>query len=211
MVKYRQILLWLFAISFGLAGLLFGWKIQNEKFTGKVALVMLGKQLPERDFVKQEIEQFYHFKVTKLPSEKLPPKAYYKPRNRYKANLILDRLAEIKPASQDKIIALTKKDISAKTTKSEDWGIIGLARLGGECCVVSTYRLKKYQPTEAKFKARLAKVSLHEVGHTLGLKHCESGTTYCLMNDAKGLVSTVDKAEKKLCKNCFAKIAYTRK
>ncbi len=78
-----------------------------------------------------------------------------------------------------------------------------------ECCVVSTHRIKKDNPSQEKFRERLAKVVLHEIGHTLGLEHC-AYNQFCLMNDAKGSVRTIDKEKKLLCKQCLEKISYTR-
>ena len=40
-------------------------------------------------------------------------------------------------------------------------------------------------------RQRLAKVAVHEAGHTLGLEHCP--TRGCLMEDAEGQVATCDR------------------
>ena len=68
-------------------------------------------------------------------------------------------------------------DTSIATNKN--WGIFGLGSLSGKNCVVSTARFGN------KHFDRLSKVSIHEVGHTLGIPHCNSDVN-CLMNDAKG-------------------------
>lgn len=209
MVK-KRVGYFLFALLLVISGLVYWFYFRPAPFSGKIALVPLGKDVSETAFVKKEIEQFFSFKVQVLPGDKLPEAAYYKPRNRYRALVILDHLAERRPAGQDKIVALTHSDISVKTPEHADWGIMGLARLGGECCVISSFRLKRDKPSQKLFQERLAKVSLHEVGHTLGLPHCDAGTTFCLMNDAHGSVKTVDKEAKKLCSACRQKIAYTQ-
>ena len=52
---------------------------------------------------------------------------------------------------------------------------------------------------------RLSKVTIHEVGHTLGLSHCDLDPK-CLMNDAKGKASKVDSEDKVMCEQCRLKI-----
>jgi archaemetzincin len=98
-----------------------------------------------------------------------------------------------------KVLALTDKDI--ETEQGKHWGVMGLAFLGGDECVVSTYRL-------AGSKDRFKKVTLHETGHMLGIDHCKFGVPDCLMNDAKGRGATVDRAKIFLCKSCKKKMKF---
>lgn len=152
---------------------------------------------------KTAIENYYKCTVDILPIKNLPQEAYYKPRNRYRADKLIRILRSEAPKKYDRIIGLTNKDIS--TTKGEhyDWGILGLAFRPGKSCVVSTFRLKK-NASQKKLLERLRKVSIHEFGHTLGLAHCDSKN--CVMNDAKGTIKTVDKAKEELCDKCKKKL-----
>lgn len=90
--------------------------------------------------------------------------------------------------------------VKDKEHKREEWGIIGLGFRPGTVCVVSTLRLKKHV-TENKVLERLEKTALHEVGHNLGLNHCNK-TPLCIMNDEKGNISTTDKEQVYLCPSC---------
>lgn len=118
--------------------------------------------------------------------------AYYKPRNRYKADSLLNFLGKL--AHENEVyIGLTSKDISTTNGNIPDWGVMGLGFCPGNACVVSTYRLKKNN-----LKDQLFKVAIHEVGHTQGLDHCPNA--YCIMRDAKGKNTTDD--EKDFCPNC---------
>jgi archaemetzincin len=122
----------------------------------------------------------------------LPKRAYYAPRNRYRADTLIYILRN---ATEDGHVTmgLTNKDISAEKGKVFDYGIMGLAYQPGKSCVVSTYRLSKKNINEQFFK-----VAIHELGHTQGLPHCPNKT--CLMTDAEGKNNT-DK-ENGFCIKC---------
>jgi len=170
-----------------------------------VAIQPLGKVAPARiERVKAGIAALYAVRIEVLPAKPLPEAAYYKPRDRYKADGLLDFLAKETPASFTKVVGLTERDIS--TTKGEvaDWGIFGLGQLGGRACVVSTFRLHANKATEPVFEARLAKVVNHELGHTFGLDHCPMAG--CFMQDAGGKIATVDGENGKPCPACAAKL-----
>ena len=138
--------------------------------------------------------------IVVLPSKDLPQSAYYKPRNRYRAEKLLDYLESIIDKSHTKILGLTTRDIS--TTKGEhyDWGIFGLGQISGPACVVSTYRLGRGKVSEKLFTERLIKIVNHELGHTFGLTHCPNKG--CLMEDAKGKIATVDRSSGNFCNEC---------
>jgi archaemetzincin len=148
------------------------------------------------------IEATYKVKVVVLPTKPLPDAAYYKPRRRYRAEKLLSALEGMMPSGEDKIVGLTEVDIS--TTKGEypDWGIFGLGNMPGQACVVSTWRLSS-RKSQQTFRKRLGKVVVHELGHTFGLDHCP--VRGCLMEDARGRVSTVDR-ETGFCESCRAKL-----
>lgn len=133
-----------------------------------------------------------HSNVKLLPVIPLPKRAYYKPRNRYRADTLIFLQRQLaKPGHV--ILGLTNKDISTDNGEVYDWGVMGLGYQPGQACVVSTHRLSKN-----KLKEQYYKVAIHELGHTQGLAHCPDIT--CLMTDAKGKNNT-DK-EKGFCSKC---------
>ncbi|MCB9223959.1 MAG: matrixin family metalloprotease [Crocinitomicaceae bacterium] len=171
----------------------------------------------EIDSVKTAIERFYDFEVVVLDRIDLPKMAYTEIRYpRYRADSLVRYISDHVPDSVDMVIGLTNKDISvtkyqdaAKTKiKDPEWqyrdfGIFGLGRVGGDACVVSTYRLHGNASTKQYYK-RLVRISCHEVGHVLGLHHCPEKK--CLMNDANETISTIDKSSGELCQKCWKKI-----
>lgn len=109
----------------------------------------------------------------------LPEEAYYKPRNRYRADS-LNRFLWQMATTKSVVIGLTTKDISVTNGSIEDWGVMGLAYMPGHSCVISTFRLSKKNLQEQLFK-----VAIHELGHTQGLPHCDFDKS-CYMRDAAG-------------------------
>jgi archaemetzincin len=170
----------------------------------KIAIQPLGKVA--EDVIKEtrkSLERLYEAEVVTLPAKELPAMAYYKPRDRYRAEKLLDWLAANTAAEYTKVVGLTQADIS--TTKGEiyDWGIFGLGTLGGRACVVSSFRLTR-KVARPKMLDRFGKVAGHEIGHTFGLEHC--ATPGCLMGDAEGKVSTVDNEPGELCEACRKRV-----
>lgn len=169
-------------------------------------LVSLG-DVPDSDikFVKKELEDFYHVTVIVHKQIPLDPKLRAKGTEKYQANAILKFLEGRFKNSKGKVLAITSKDICTERelngTVYKNWGVFGLGSLGGKSCVVSTHRFG------SKHFDRLSKVTIHEIGHTLGIPHCESNSD-CLMNDAKGKGGKVDTEKKWICGSCKKKIKW---
>ena len=158
---------------------------------------------PSWAMVSRALEAFYAIEVRTLPCVGLPKEAYYPPRRRYRAERLLEFLATRLPADGWRILGLTASDLS--TTKGEfvDWGIFGLGELPGDTGVISSFRCKKGTRDSTLAAERLAKVAVHEIGHTLGLDHCPNRG--CLMEDARAKVATVDR-EYDLCDQCRSRL-----
>jgi archaemetzincin len=159
---------------------------------GTIYLQELGERLPSDDLelIRQSLAHFFPNPVTVLPARELPKAAYYPPRQRYRAEKLLDALVEQTPEDAQVVVGLTTTDISTTKGEYEDWGILGLATVSGRECVISRFRAARGAKNGEHTRQRLAKTVVHEIGHTLGLPHCpEHG---CLMEDGKGSVLTTD-------------------
>jgi len=139
--------------------------------------------------------------VRVLACQELPKAAYYPPRKRYRAERLLTYLNQRMPKDGWRILGLTEVDISTTKDDVPDWGVMGLGELPGTATVISAFRCRKKSRNQAHAIERLAKVAVHEIGHTLGLPHCP--TKGCLMEDAMGKVTTTDR-ERDFCPACHA-------
>jgi archaemetzincin len=165
--------------------------------------------------VASAVQKVYGFECITLPHKPIPKETITTIKTpRYRADLLLKLLEQTKPDTVTYILGLTKKDIS--TTKRDqqgnikepqekyrDWGIFGLGYMPGASCVASTFRLSTPQN---KLTDRLQKVCIHELGHNLGLDHCEN--KHCVMTDAAESIKTIDQVNVDLCMVCKDKISH---
>lgn len=121
---------------------------------------------PLGDFSEEEAQEVFKGIKELNPSTVLnqtipfPEEAYYKPRNRYRADSLI-RYLSARIGKDSVIIGFSKKDISVTKGEFRDWGVMGLGYCPGNACIVSSFRLKKNNKSEQFYK-----VALHELGHT---------------------------------------------
>lgn len=169
-----------------------------------IAIQPLGKVPASRlEITRKAITQYFSAKATILPGRSLPKEAYYTPRQRYRADTLLNYLGRGTAQEYTKVIGITEVDISTTKGEYKDWGIFGLGDMPGRACVVSSYRLGR-KGDATRFRQRLSNTVVHEVGHTLGLNHCP--TKGCVMQDAQGSISVFDNESGSFCRSCQDRI-----
>lgn len=164
--------------------------------------------------ISNSIKTVYGFESVVLPRQPMPAEAFIHVKTpRYRADKLLYILQTQKPDSNNYILGLTTKDISTTKRNEEghvkspkekytDWGVFGLGYRPGTSCIVSTFRLRE---PKYKLSDRLQKVCVHEIGHNLGLDHCEN--KMCVMTDAAESIKTIDQVKLALCAACKKKIS----
>jgi predicted Zn-dependent protease len=108
------------------------------------------------------------------------------------------------PNPETRLLGVTSLDLYIPTLMF----VFGEAQLHGPCAVVSVHRLRQEfygLPADPRLEAeRLLKEAVHELGHTLGLRHCDD--YHCAMAPSHA-VEWIDLKSSRLCSDCQARVA----
>jgi archaemetzincin len=137
-----------------------------------------------------------------LPTAFDPEPAFHAERQQYHSSEILQRM-QVFAGRQWRLLGVASVDLYIPILKY----VFGEAQMGGPCAVVSSYRLRQefygLQPDDELLNQRLLKESVHELGHTLNLRHCQDYR--CAMASSHA-VEWIDLRESTLCDACRAEV-----
>ena len=170
----------------------------------RIQLLPLGSVDPEllSDLATGLVREFA------IPCELLTPiaepaYAFNVTRRQYSSTEILASLAQRSTPDTWRILAITALDLYIPILTF----VFGEAQLGGTSAVVSMHRLRDefygLPPNILLLRERLLKESVHELGHTLNLSHCED--YQCAMSRSHG-VEWIDLKSASFCRTCHAAI-----
>ena len=150
------------------------------------------------DHVRLHLERAFGAQVAVWEGMGRPEDAYDARRKQWSSTRILSWL--VRSAPDGKVLGVTDVDLFIPILTF----VFGEAQVGGRAAVVSTARLAEPGlPDERIVLERLAKESVHEVGHVFGLLHCE--TPGCVMGRSSS-VRDVDRKRGHLCAACRGRI-----
>jgi archaemetzincin len=174
----------------------------------KIGILSIGKvdsQIIER--IRESLNTIFP-KTTLAPMTKplpTPEEAYDEKRQQYNTDIMLDRIRNHteKEKNLDKILAIADCDIFAPRLSF----VFGKAEYPGKIALISLHRLRQEfygkNPNTELFLERSVKESVHELGHTLGLRHCPN--PFCVMYFSNSIFET-DRKQSLFCSKCYTRI-----
>jgi len=132
----------------------------------------------------------------------IPKQAYNKLRNQYNSTIIIEEMRR-RFVGEAKFLGITQVDLYVPKLNF----VFGEAECPGRIALISLYRLYPEfygePPNRELFLERAVKEAVHEVGHTLGLKHCRN--PLCVMHFSNSIWDT-DTKWPVLCPICTIKL-----
>lgn len=132
----------------------------------------------------------------------LPPEVYNASREQYNSSVLLSKLRPLLTDSGvDRLLGVTEADLYVPSMNF----VFGEAHNLWGVAVISIHRLRPefygQTPDKRLFLERCAKEAIHEIGHTLGLGHCND--TSCVMFFSNSIWDT-DRKGLGFCEKCHS-------
>src|SRR5215471_10090325 len=154
------------------------------------------------EWLRQALADKFHVPAEMLPPALDPAFALHAERQQFHSSEILSEMQRYTSKDTWRLLGITDRDLYIPILTF----VFGEAQMGGPGAVVSYYRLKQEfygLPADLDVLAnRLLIESVHEIGHTLHLTHCQE---YRCAMAASHAVEYIDIKDSGFCEECLGK------
>lgn len=151
-----------------------------------------------------DLGSLFRLPCTILPQSLDPEFAYNLERRQFHSTALLARLAQSAPGDGAALLGVAEADLYIPILMF----VFGEAQMARPCAVISSYRLRQefygLPADPALLRQRLCKEAAHELGHTMGLRHCQD--YQCAMAPSHS-VDWMDLKLEQYCDACLAQVA----
>jgi archaemetzincin len=170
----------------------------------RIQLLPLGSVAPEvLSGLASGIAAEFRLRCDVLPADPDPAFAYNITRQQYSSTEILAAFSKRFSGADGRYLAVTSVDLYIPILTF----VFGEAQLAGNCAVISAHRLRQefygLPADDHIYQHRLLKESIHELGHTFAIPHCEDYE--CVMAPSHA-VEWIDLKTPKFCATCRANL-----
>jgi len=151
-------------------------ELESERVLGMnlVHLLRVGTtELPVLEGLCEALPRCLPVACEILPFDLDPAPSYHPERQQFHSSELLERVVKLVRPRDWRFLAVADIDLYIPILKY----VFGEAQIGGSCALVSTYRLRQefygLEKDDVLLRERLLKEAVHELGHTLDLRHCQ--------------------------------------
>jgi len=162
------------------------------------------------DRIQENLNMIFPKTTCALISETMPipSEAFNNARQQYRSDIILSRVHSYaeKDKALDRVLGTVNVDIFVPELNF----VFGEAECPGKATLISLWRLRPEfygkAPNMELFLERITKEAVHELGHSLGLRHCSN--PFCVMYFSNSIFET-DRKQSLFCNKCDLKVEAT--
>ena len=165
-----------------------------------IVLIPIGRTRQNvADFLSFSLPEILHAPCRLLEEEIALEPFYSRDRQQYHSTEILRKLLPYAAAAGQHVLGIMDEDLYIPILTF----VFGEAQLAGRCALMSGHRLHQefygLPADESLYLHRCEKEAVHELGHTLGLTHCQNFE--CVMRYSNS-VADIDIKRNVFCPNC---------
>ena len=157
-------------------------------------------------FLRSALAQHLQAPCEIVPAVLDPSTTFHADRGQYHSSQLLAAMQEFVNGESWRVLGVTDVDLYIPILTF----VFGEAQMLGSCALVSARRLRQefygLARDQALLEQRLLKESIHEIGHTCALTHCDN---YLCAMAASHAVEWIDIKDAGLCRECRDKMKYS--